>query len=326
VREPAHITDDIDALELCDFSRLSLARVRLRCRPLAPIALPAYKGTAYKGAVFHGAFGRALEKVSPAVFRSFYFPHEEKRVPGFERHVAVPKPFALLPPLDDTELYQVDEPFSLELTLFGRAVWQLPVCIAAIEVLGERDGLGPNRGRFRLEALHTYDLDGVPQPVTGLLANTSTCVLTAQQVAATRRPRAMHQTFIQLNTRLRMIHDGGLLRQAPRFSFLVDRLLKRLDDLGQLHGEGGVCGTDTRRVLRQHAKSVDIDKDNTTYAPWIRHVARKRREDNMGGLLGSVIYGNPSAAFLPLLALGQWTHAGANASFGLGRYTLSAVS
>ncbi|MBS1270517.1 MAG: hypothetical protein MAG794_01474 [Gammaproteobacteria bacterium] len=182
MRKAAHSIDEVAVLKPPDFSRFRLARVRFVCVPRARIELPAYKESTYKGSAFHGAFGRVLENASPSVFQYFYYPKPPDRLSGFQGRGALPKPFTLLPPLDEAVEYRPGERFACELTLFGHAASQLPVCVAAFETLGERYGLGANRGKFRLEAMESFDADGVAEPLTRPLVNAGACTLNARQI------------------------------------------------------------------------------------------------------------------------------------------------
>ena len=50
-----------------------------------------------------------------------------------------------------------------------------------------------------------------------------------------------------------------------------------------------------------------------------RYSSRQKGRMAFGGMAGEAECEGPLASFLPSLLFGQWTHAGKNATFGLGR-------
>ena len=58
---------------------------------------------------------------------------------------------------------------------------------------------------------------------------------------------------------------------------------------------------------------------------WTRYSSRQQQEMTLGGVLGQWTLNGSSETLTtlrPWLWLGQWLHAGKNATFGLGGYTL----
>lgn len=58
---------------------------------------------------------------------------------------------------------------------------------------------------------------------------------------------------------------------------------------------------------------------------WERYSSRQRATMTLGGLAGTITYEGPIGRSLPLLRLGEVTHAGKGTSFGLGQYRIVAV-
>ncbi|MEE9350804.1 MAG: hypothetical protein V3U78_00980 [Thiotrichaceae bacterium] len=90
-------------------NKLELSKYRFTLEALDHITLPVYKGS-----TFHGGFGHALMKISPTWYRYFFEPNSNRQQDW-------PKPFVILPPLDDKESYPKGYQFHCELTLFGEA-------------------------------------------------------------------------------------------------------------------------------------------------------------------------------------------------------------
>jgi len=123
--------------ELAVLSSFQATRFRFQLTVLSPITLPAYKGSA-----FHGAFGWALQRISPLLYQSLYEPRPPARTePTSNGDGAIPKPLVLIPPLEEARLYPPGSRLVFDLVLIGQAFHSLPACLYAIEQLG-RAGLG----------------------------------------------------------------------------------------------------------------------------------------------------------------------------------------
>ncbi len=73
-------------------ANLSLAKYRFRLLAKTRIQLPPYKGSA-----FHGGFGHSLKKIAPFYYEQIFEPGTNK---------SYPKPFVLLPSLDQGDSYR----------------------------------------------------------------------------------------------------------------------------------------------------------------------------------------------------------------------------
>ena len=103
---------------------LRLSKYHFTLEAIDRILLPSYKGS-----TFHGGFGRALKQISPIWYRYFF-------QPGLGKNDDWPKPFVILPPLDELETYPIGHQFHCDLTLFGEATQHYAIAQAAIEYLG----------------------------------------------------------------------------------------------------------------------------------------------------------------------------------------------
>ena len=61
---------------------------------------------------------------------------------------------------------------------------------------------------------------------------------------------------------------------------------------------------------------------STIWVSFRRYSSFRQRSETLEGVVGQVEYAGPVEEFLPLLHIGQLTHAGKRAVFGLGRYRL----
>jgi len=74
------------------------------------------------------------------------------------------------------------------------------------------------------------------------------------------------------------------------------------------------------KSLVAHAGEVKAGADETTWVSFRRYSSFKGRAGSLEGIAGRVEYAGPVEEFLPLLYMGQLTHVGKGAVFGLGRY------
>jgi hypothetical protein len=76
------------------------------------------------------------------------------------------------------------------------------------------------------------------------------------------------------------------------------------------------------RVLVEKAAEVEVLRDETTWVSFRRYSSFKKKYERLEGVVGGVEYAGPVEEFLPLLSMGQLTHVGKRAVFGLGRYSI----
>lgn len=113
---------------------------------------------------------------------------------------------------------------------------------------------------------------------------------------------------------------GRVCVEAPPFAALVQNLLIRIPMLSAVH-----CGEvwqEDFKALVARAGEVETVTDETTWVSFRRYSSFKKKNETLEGVVGRVEYAGPVEEFLPLLHIGQPTHAGKRAVFGLGRYRL----
>ena len=215
----------------------------------------------------------------------------------------LPKPFVLLPPLDQQSNYQPGETFQCELTLFANATQHIAIVQAAVEYLGGQLGLGYNRGKFKILDLkdETY------------------------QTKTQYFPSNPQYLSLDLVTRLRLKSDGQLQKTFFPFSLLIARLLGRLKTLQQIyHPETKAVDPQNYQQLMQQAQTVTtLNTASMYWDDWSRYSGRQKEWMKFGGLLGSIHFQGNLQPFIPYLQMGEWSHIGGKSSFGLGKYTIN---
>lgn len=297
-----HSTSLFDTRSTHDLRRLTVAKYLFRLKAKTRIDLPPYKGSA-----LHGGFGHALKKIAPFYYQSIFEPGKDS---------AYPKPFVLLPPLDQDETYQPDREFTCELTLFGSAIQHFSICHAALEYLGREMGFGNNRGKFTIESIETALPANLAQHTPPDQA------ISGLDIAASRTGISGNRITLHLPTRLRLKADGRLIRQAPPFHLFFARLLGRLNTLSTFYGDGKIAEADLRGELLNQAKNINLVQDDARWKDLPRFSGKQKQWMKFGGLLGTINYEGDLQPFLTYLAVGEWMHVGGKTSFGLGKYVM----
>ena len=287
----------------------------------------------YEGSMIRGAFGRAFkESCCP-------FPHDGSGCPlgdkcpygyvfetsppedarEFAKNQDVPRPYVFEPP-DGTRMeYEPGEEMRFGFTVVGRAADYMPYFIYAFSKMGD-EGVGRLKARYRLERVMAKNplvgtqaeiFDGEVVRNKRLPAVWEDAVGAARELDGERlRLEFLTPTFVRFR--------GKVSPEAPSFRALVQSLVIRIPMLSAVH-----CGEVWRedfKALVARAGEVETVRDETTWVSFRRYSSFRKKSEPLEGVVGSAEYVGPVEEFLPLLAMGQLTHVGKRAVFGLGRY------
>ena len=292
----------------------------------------------YEGSMIRGAFGRAFkESCCP-------FPHNGNGCPlgdrcpygyvfetsppegarEFAKNKDVPRPYVFEPP-DGTKMeYVPGERMSFGFTVIGRAAEFTPYFFYAFSRMGD-EGVGRRRARYKLERVVARNpLVGTREEVFDgeVVKNLRLPIVWRDAVHATRgldrervRLEFLTPTFVKFG--------GKVSPEAPAFAALVQALLIRIPMLSAVH-----CGEVWRedfKTLVARAGEVETVRDETTWVSFRRYSSFKKKSESLDGVVGRAEYAGPLEEFLPLLEMGQLTHVGKRAVFGLGRYRMESA-
>jgi hypothetical protein len=280
---------------------LEVAAFELLFRARAPMRLPGYMGSAWRG-----GFGRALKRAVCVTGlpvcqgcrfeHGCVYPYLFETAPGGEGGILagydrVPNPFVLAPPWEEGRLLPAGGETGLRLILIGRAIEHAAFARQAVIEAGLR-GLGPDRGALDLVVVDAVGpLPPAPCP---------------EGVA------------IALSTPLRLVEAGRLVGGAalrPRHLLLA--LLRRVSTLAERHGPHRSTSITARSRNRRRRPS----SPPPTCAGSSGHVGRAASKAllRMGGLVGALSLRLAGLEpFWPFLALAPWVHVGKGATMGLG--------
>ena len=304
---------------------LPLICFRLTFRAHEALRLPAYTGSAWRG-----AFGHALKRLvcvtheatcpSCLLYRSCTYPYlfETPPDPGvgkLTRYTAAPHPFVLAP-IGEGGALPAGAPLLLDVQLFGRGQRDLPYVIHALNQAGQR-GLGTDRGVLQLLDVAQQTDNGHWQTIYSPGG-----MLTPLPSIVPMPPPLPKWIKVRLLTPLRLSHENRLVSQDRfRFALLFSSLLRRISLLMAFHTDSPL-ETDFA-ALTQAAQGVEWRRARLRWQDWTRFSSRQDALIQMGGLVGELELDYTGLEpFWPYLWLGQWTHTGKGAVMGLGGYRI----
>ncbi|PDW04665.1 CRISPR system precrRNA processing endoribonuclease RAMP protein Cas6 [Candidatus Viridilinea mediisalina] len=302
-----------------------------------PLALGEQSGSAVRGAIAGALWGRfCVNKEAPTCSACPLFhacpvaallaPLRDEQQKGGEQR---PRPYVTRPPRDGARTYASGEQFQFGLALFGSATAFYPYVIMAAHALEEHGlgtrlaQLGGQRGRLRLAEIAALDpLSGARQTLysaeSGIVEQPALPIdnQTVAQFAATL---PSDQITLRFHTPLRLIEQDRLLKRIA-LRPLLQRLMRRLDDLTIAYGEGPL-DIDFRGLLAV-AEGVRVVDDRTRWIDVVSMSQRQGRRTPIGGLVGQATFAGDLGPLRELLAWGSLVHVGKNAVKGDGWYSV----
>jgi CRISPR-associated endoribonuclease Cas6 len=322
-----HLWQDAYADMTANSPTIPIGRYRLRFEAEESMGFPEYAGSAWRG-----AFGHALKRAvcvtrepecsACLLYRNCPYPYVFETPPPtgarkMRRYPAAPHPYVLLPDTEGERHLDQGAQTALGLTLVGHANRLLAYFVHAFATAGEQ-GLGKGRGRLAL-----VRVEQEPLPGGGAWATIMEQGDRLEPLAPLNPepPCVPASVSVHLLTRLRLQYKERYV--APEdlsFSALFGALLRRLSMLSYFHTDTPL-ETDFAGLTAK-AREIGVIDADVHWSDWTRYSSRQKRTMELGGLLGKFALAGDLTPFWPYLWLGQFVHAGKNASMGLGGYTL----
>lgn len=319
------------------FDEFYWARYEFIMSTQEPLLMPAYKG-----ATLRGSFGTTLKRIScfrdsqtcdakppdcQCPYGHLFAPKAPSGMTHLRTGEEAARPFVIEPPRDAKREYQPGETLTFHLSLFGNAVNSLPYFLVAFNSLPPM-GIPPHRGRMQMHEIWAVnDLTGTKQRIYTHADRTVQNLDNTMRFKelADRMPHASrNRVTIQLITPMHLQYLSQEVRRLE-FPILISRLLQRVETLALLYHDPAFyteAWRETAKRLNNQAKTVQIAHDQTQWHQWKRFSTRQHKQIPMHGLIGDISYEGELEPFLPLLALGQYTHVGKNGVFGMGKYQI----
>jgi len=304
---------------------------------VTPLALEAQSGAALRGAISNALWDRfCANKAAPTCagcplvqvcpVAALVAPMRAEDEKGGDQR---PRPYVIEPPQDGPRTYAPGEQFTFGLGMFGSAADLFPYVVMAAQVF-EQHGLGRRlpelrhqRGRLHLRRIAAHNpLDGSRQVLYAAgqpAVQTPGLPIDAAAVQAFAATLPPDQLTLHFRTPLRLVEQGALLRQIA-LRPLLQRLMRRLDDLSRAYGTGPL-EIDFRGLL-EVAEAVRVIDDQTHWVDLLSYSSRRHRHTPIGGLVGHATVAGDLAPLRELLVWGSLIHVGKNAVKGDGWYGL----
>ncbi len=310
--------------------------LRFAARVTTPLALDHQSGSALRGAFSHALWSRfCTNKDAPSCdgcplvqmcpVAALVAPMREEEQPGSTQR---PRPYVVRPPAGG-RTYAPDDTISFGIGLFGSAAMLFPYVVMAVQLL-EQDGLGRKlaenrgrRGRFQVEEIVAYN------PLTSerqLLYHRDEpavaapgLAITPDQVADYAATLPTDALTIRFKTPLRLIDQGTLVKTITMRP-LIQRLMRRLDELCIAYGEGPI-NLDYQALLAV-ADMVETTRDQTRWQDVVSYSSRTKRRTPIGGLVERATFAGNLEPLRELLVWGSLVHVGRNVVKGDGWYCL----
>jgi hypothetical protein len=303
-----------------DVPQLPIGRYRARFAGAEAGRLPRFAANAWRGALGHALKRTVCVTREPLcracmLYQSCLFPYfwDTPPPPGaakMRKYQELPHPFVLY--------ISPDEPEYLEFSLLGQANRHLPVFVHALgtAATGPKGIAG---ARLALEEVQQGDVDAPDGSWRTIFRPGDELSAVAAQVPAI--PAQPQGCTLTLLSPLRVKREGRHVGpEGFQFADLFGNLLRRISMLTYFHAAAPL-EADFRGLMakaRQMSASCDL-----RWEEFRRYSARQKAVMRIGGVVGTMhLAGDGLAPFWPYLWLGQFTHAGAMATLGFGRYRI----
>ncbi|MBI3248499.1 MAG: CRISPR system precrRNA processing endoribonuclease RAMP protein Cas6 [Deltaproteobacteria bacterium] len=315
---------------LSELSAFRFARFRFHLRAQECLRLPPYKGSALRG-----GFGQVFRRIaclgSELGFGQcllgercpYHYIFETPPPAGsviLGKIPTAPQPFVLEPPLETKQIYERGEALVFHLVLIGTAFDYLPYFLYTFDELG-RVGLGQGKGKYELESVAWLDEAGNAVLIydgSRKMLTDSFHALSLSQLSVP--PSAPFQLSVSFLTPTRLKYENQLAANCE-FHVFFRNLVRRIALLNYFH-----CGGEfppERKDFVEQARSIEMVSSELHWVDRERYSNRQQRWTPIGGFVGHVTYRGDLAPFLPYLRLGEYTHVGKGATFGLGGYKMT---
>jgi hypothetical protein len=255
--------------------------------------------------VIRGAMGECLQGMGPEAGRLVR--PEAFRPSGLK---LAPRPFVLRTAPLDGRAVTPGEPFSFDLHVFELRVPVLHYFRDAFEAMAA-DGLGPGRGRARLNGVETLDLEGNPA------AAGFRCLAPLDPEA-----EVIKAVTLRFLTPTELKAEGHVVDE-PLFGHLFARLRDRIAMLCAFYGAGPLAVD--FRALGERAAAVELERSNLTWEYASRKSTRTGQTHPLGGFTGTAEYRGLLREFLPWLRAAQWAGVGRQTVWGKGDVRVARV-
>jgi hypothetical protein len=287
---------------LCELARqFTLLKLNVCVQLQDDATLPSFKGS-----MLHGWFGHALKQASERAFHICYGEHDQQQ----------PKPYMICPSTDHKTHWKRNEILDFELCLFGGAIALTDDIFKAL-VIGEKNGLGPQRVPFKVISVSSFT-------PTGLKAGAHSYSL-LDWINQRYQPSPLlndAEVAINLLTPLRLKLHGNIVKTPPvDAQFWTSSILRRVQQLSRYW----VVDSETlfEQITQDSQVTQQIELTSHCYVEdWQRFSLKQAEQLPFGGLKGQIRFFGQIHMLHPLLLMAEQIHLGGKTTFGLGKIQL----
>lgn len=296
-------------------------RYRFAFSVTEPVGLPDYAGSQIRG-----SFGRALRRIccmtrqkdckSCPLYRTCAYTQVFETPPPpthpLQHFSQIPNAYVIEPEGWGRRVCEPGETLEFDLVLIGRARDSLALVIYAFQKAFSFD-----IGRGKAELIRVQTVDG--QTTNTIFDSSLKTVREHEQGTRIAVPDGS-EIHLQIQTPLRLQQNGVPLLPGEVTAYpILTALLRRIALLYEFQC---LDKLDLNfHQLSEMAGAVALES-SLEWVDWIRYSSRQNRHMNLGGVTGSIVLRDVPPEFRVLLAAGQLSHVGKNATFGLGRYRI----
>lgn len=312
-----------------DLPNLKYQRFQFVLEAVTELLLPEYKGSTLRGGFGH-SFREIVCTMRPipcstcllqqkCPYPQLFETPINGAEPVFMKGVNTgPQPFILEPTLETKQLYHSGDKVEFVLVLLGKAIEYLPYFVYTFDRLGSR-GIGKGRGKFTLQEVSVWQEHWQP------IYNSKSKVLQKFTTPESGLPepkavQSLDKISLQFVTPSRIKSAGKLVSEIA-FREIVNSLFRRVYTLAFFHMPAAQVNWDWRPHLTA-ANDISVGQSNLEWKDWERYSNRQNTKMKMGGFIGEITFEGALTPWLPLLRLGEVTHIGKGATFGLGKYII----
>lgn len=299
-----------------------IARYHFTFKVLTPIRMPEYAGSTLRG-----AFGQALRRTAcmtrlkactgcplhatcPYATLFEPLPPETHELQKFSQ---IPSPYIIEPDGWGLRLYQPGEELHFSMVLMGNAIRQLALIAYAWKRAFEHEVAHGTAELIDVQYEDGAERVSVYDAVKGqILPHEAKLTLPSSENAPLE---------LAIQTPMRLQENGKPLHPESLTARRLMMALVRRTSLLQEFYLGGRDDIDFPHLAEQ-AEAV-TSSHQLKWQDWTRYSSRQNQKMQLGGVVGQWRLDDVPQPFMPYLILGQWLHVGKNATFGLGKYTVT---
>lgn len=287
--------------------------------PTEPAHLPGFKGSTFRGALGHALqhlscvndSGRCDGCMAPesCAYGLLFESQTSSTTKGDNSVVG----YVFAPPLSQERQFEPGDELSVGLTLIGSARLSLPWCVWGLARLGQ-EGLGTARTPWQLLDVSAQDNRGAWQPLFGSVERCPEILPGALSKLCPPRTECALEFLTPAVL--------GIDEEQPlNGELIVRRLVRRVKELATVFCGWNAPGYQVAPLI-ELARQITITASQLREKSWERFSSRQGKHHPLRGMVGTITLANIPPELWPLVLIGQWTHLGKSAAFGLGQYRL----